>query len=265
MAKIAVNDIEVNYELQGPDDAPWLVCLHSLATDLRVWDLHVDRFSRTHRVLRPDLRGHGSTPPTDPPYTLELLVDDTVALLDALAIERVDLVGLSIGGLISMGMAINHADRVNRVVVADARADAPDAYAAIWDGVIATARAEGLEPIVDSSLERWFSAEFRAGDPPIVQALRSQALETSLDGLIGCARAVQGLAYLPDLHRIGAPTLFVVGENDPAAPVDVMRDMASRVEGSAFEVIPGAGHLTPLEAPDEFGRVVTAFLLADRG
>ena len=149
---------------------------------------------------------------------------------------------------------------MNRVVVADARADVPDAYAAIWDGVIATAQAEGLGPIVDSSLERWFSAEFRAGVPPIVDILRSQALETSIDGLIGCARAVQGLAYLPELPRIQAPTLFVVGENDPAAPADVMRDMASRVEGAAFEVIAGAGHLTPLESPDEFGRIVTAFL-----
>jgi 3-oxoadipate enol-lactonase len=254
------NGISVHYEIAGSPEAPWLVCIHSLATDLSVFDAQVDAFARTHRVLRLDLRGHGGTSSTPPPYTIELLVADVVAVMDVLEIERADIVGLSIGAILGLGLAIDHAGRVDRLVVSDARSDAPEPYVAMWDTTIARANSEGIEAVVDGSMERWFTAPFRERKPPALERLRARAVQTSLDGFIGCARAVQGLAYLPRLHEITAPTLFLVGSDDPAAPPAVMEDMAGRVAGSRFVVLPEAGHLTSVEQPEAYTAAVTTFL-----
>jgi 3-oxoadipate enol-lactonase len=258
-----VNRIQVQYDLAGPDDAPWLVCLHSLATDASVWDGQVGPLSSRFRVLRLDMRGHGGSESSPPPYTLEMLVDDVVAVLDALRIERCHVMGLSIGAMVTMGLAIGHPNRVDRVVVADARADAPPPYVAMWDAAIAAIPEGGMGPVIETSLERWFSAAFRETHPDTVARVRARALKTSVDGFIGCARAVQGVAYMPQLDRIAAPTLFITGENDPAAPPATMSAMASRVAGAELRIIPGAAHLTPIEAPDEFLALVAGFLAGD--
>ena len=254
------NGLHVNYEVSGPAGAPVVLCLHSLATDLGVWDAQVPALAERFRVVRPDLRGHGGTVSSEPPYTLELLRDDAIDLLDALAIERCTVVGLSIGGILALGLAIDAPDRVERAVIADCRADAPAPYVAIWDDAIATIAEHGLAPVIESSAQRWFSESFRAAHPDVVAATCDRAMKTSVNGYVGCARAVQGLAYLPRLGEIGIDTLFIVGESDPAASPEVMRDMASRVNGSELVVIPGAGHLTSVEAPDAFTEALLRFL-----
>jgi 3-oxoadipate enol-lactonase len=258
---VTVNDIEVLCDIDGDPDAPALLCLHSLATDHQVWDAQTPHLAPHFRVVRPDLRGHGGTSSTPPPYDLDRLRLDAVGLLDALELNRVAVMGVSIGAIIAIGLALDSPGRVERIVVADCRADAPPPYVAMWDGAIATVMSEGLDPVLDASIERWFSADFRSARPDVVSAVRDRARHTSVDGFIGCARAVQGLAYLPRLAEIDVPALFVVGGQDPAAPPDVMRAMADRVPGSGFVELAGAGHLTPIEAAEEFTAAVVPFLV----
>lgn len=262
---IDVNSIRVHYELSGPDGAPWLVCLHSLATDLGVWEGQAGALSAGHRVLRLDMRGHGGSESSPAPYTLDLLVSDVVAVLDGLGIDRCDVMGLSIGAMLALGLAIDHPHRVDRVIVANARADAPAPYAAIWDAAIASIHEGGLQLVIEAAVERWFSTAFRKNQPGTVARWRARALQTSVDGFVGCARAVQGVTYLSRLDRITAPTVFITGENDLAAPPAAMSDMASRVAGAQFHIIPGAAHLTSIEAPDEFLALAAAFLADDHG
>lgn len=258
--RVRVNGIDVHCEVSGADRNPWLLCLHSLATDGGIWEAYLGALEASFRVVRPDLRGHGQTEATAPPYSLDLLVEDTIGLMDALDIQRTSVLGLSIGAIIAMGLALDVPDRIERAVVADARADAPPAYVQMWDNAVATAEADGVEPVVNSSVARWFSQPFIDSGAPEIERLRTRALRTSLDGLIGCARAVQGLNYLPRLHEIRVPILFVVGGEDPAAPPAVMRDMASRVPGADLIELPGAGHLTPVEVPEAFAAAVLPFL-----
>src|SRR5690606_29428215 len=135
-----------------------VVCLHSLATDLHVWDAQLAALESEFRVVRIDLRGHGSSTPTPPPYSLEQLGADVVAVLDALDIERAAVMGVSIGAILAIGLALDHPHRVERIVVADCRADAPEPYVAMWDGAIAKVHEHGLAPVIDDSVARWFSA-----------------------------------------------------------------------------------------------------------
>lgn len=256
---IELADTRVHVEVTGPDDAPTVLLIHSLATDLGVWDDLVAAGSG-RRWVRYDLRGHGRSAATDPPYDLDRLVADAVAVLDSVGAARASVVGLSIGGMIAMGLAIDHPDRVDRLVVADARADAPPAYVELWERAIAATEAGRFDQVVAESLERWFTPGGRRSRATAVDRTATVARATPAAGFVGCARALQGVDYLGRLDRIGAPTRFVTGELDPAAPPGTMAAMAARVPGSVLEVIAGAAHLTPLEAPTEFNRVVLAFL-----
>ena len=219
---IDLNGIRVRSNTVGPDSEPLLLCLHSLATDLQVWDGQMEALSQHFRVLRLDMRGHGGSEATFPPYSLELLVSDAIAALDALDIEHAHVMGLSIGAMIALGMAIEHPSRVDRLIVADARADAPQPYVDMWDAAIRTIQGSGIGPVIDQSVERWFTPAFRTREPAAVERVRTTALGTSIDGYVGCARAVQQVAYLSSLHRITSPTLFIVGEKDPVASPEII-------------------------------------------
>jgi 3-oxoadipate enol-lactonase len=258
---VRANGITIHAEISGPADAPVLVCLHSLATDGEVWDRQLGAFEDHFRVVRPDFRGHGATEVTPPPYSLDLLRDDLIGLLDSLEIERVAIVGVSLGGIVAIGTALAVPARVERILVADCRADAPDAYVAMWDASIANAREHGMAPVIETSLQRWFTEPFRARNPELIDRVRARALATDVEGFVGCARAVQGLSYRSRLNELAVPVRYVVGSEDPAAPVDVMRTMADLTPGGKLEVIEGAGHLTPLEAGDAFTEIALEFLV----
>ena len=135
-----------------------VLLLHSLATSSTLWDEQAAALVRHgYRVLRYDARGHGTTPPTTGPYTMDLLVSDAVDALDHVGVERAHVVGLSMGGMTGMGLALDHPGRVASLVVADARADAPPPYVALWDGVVAAVEASGVEAIVETTAQRWFA------------------------------------------------------------------------------------------------------------
>jgi 3-oxoadipate enol-lactonase len=261
-SNLVVNGIRLHVDSVGPPDGPTIVLLHALATDLSLWEAQVDVLADTFRVVRLDMRGHGASSSTAPPYNLDLLVSDVVGAMDALVIDRAHIVGLSIGGMLAMGLALDYPERVDHVVVADARADAPDEYVAIWDGAIETVESSGFEPVIETSLQRWFTADYMKREPQVVDRLRQTALATSQDGFIGCARSVQRVAYLPRLGEISAPTLYIAGEFDAPANPALMGSMADATPGAELKVIPGAAHFTAVEAPKAFTDLVLDFLPA---
>src|SRR2546421_6091303 len=114
--KIKANGININYRIDGPDGAAWLALSNSLATNIAMWDEQAAQLQRSFRILRYDQRGHGDTDAPQGRYTFDLLVDDVVALLDALSIERTHFAGLSMGGVTALGLAKRHPNRLDRIV-----------------------------------------------------------------------------------------------------------------------------------------------------
>ena len=119
--KIKANGIQINYRIDGREGAPWVTMSNSLATTHRMWDPQIEAFSRLYRVLRYDKRGHGETEVTPGPYSFELLADDVLALLDALGITQTHFVGLSMGGMTGMTMALRKPSVLRTLVGADWR------------------------------------------------------------------------------------------------------------------------------------------------
>jgi 3-oxoadipate enol-lactonase len=144
----------ISYHVEGPEGAPWIVLSNSLATDRRVWEPQISALRASRRVLRYDGRGHGESAPGTAPYTFKQLAGDVLALMDHLEIQSADFMGISLGGMTGMELAANHPGRIKRLVCCDARAVAPDAYKAMWDGNIAALQQGGIAALVGPTLGR---------------------------------------------------------------------------------------------------------------
>jgi 3-oxoadipate enol-lactonase len=216
------------------------------------------------QVLRYDMRGHGDSDAPDGAYTLELLVEDAVALLDALSIARVHFVGLSIGGMIGPGLGLSYGDRLKSLTLCDTSAIMPDEAQPILQERIAAAREDGMADQVAGTLERWFTPQYLQENPPEVEMIRRQVAATPLAGYIGCSEALRGLNYLGRLSAIKLPTLIMVGEEDPGTPVAASEAIHERIVGSRLVILPSARHLSNIEQADLFNQSLIDFLLPQK-
>lgn len=258
--KIKANGIRMNCELSGKEDGEVVVLSHSLASSLVLWQPQMDILNRHFRVLAYDTRGHGGTDASPPPYTLSQLGEDAVALLDALNIETAHWVGISMGGMIGQSVALNHSDRLRSLSLCDTASLVPREADPVWQERIDLAKREGMAPMVQPTLERWFTPPFLALNPPIVDVIRQHILATPVDGYIGCSEAIRRLNYLERIHEILVPTLIIVGEDDPGTPVEASQAMHDRIPQSRLVIIPSAAHLSNIEKADPFNRSLMAFL-----
>ena len=260
MARITVNGIEINHRIGGREGSPWVTFSNSLATSLDLWDAQVALLEDDFRILRYDQRGHGGTDASLPPYNFDLLARDVIALWDALGVERSIFVGLSMGGTTGLGIAIDHGARLAGLVACDCRCDSPPGFREAWDGRIALVRDQGMAALADPTVERWFTEGFRNSQPDRIEWIRDMIRTTPADGFIGCANALQNIAYRDGLARIATPTLFIAGAQDPAATPDYIKPMQEAVAGAGFVLLDPAGHISNVENPDGFNRALGDFV-----
>lgn len=258
--RISANGITFNYQIDGPERAPWLVFSNSLATDLSLWDDQVAPLKKFFRILRYDQRGHGGTQATDGPYNFDLLVADVVALFDALAIRRAHVCGISMGGMTALALAQRHPDRVDRLVACDCGPASTPASAQQWEERIAVAESEGMEPLVEATARRWFPPEFIEANPAVFKRACEMIRKTPVKGFVGCAGALANFDLRPGLASIKAPTLLIVGTKD--ATVAGIKAINAAIPGSRLVELEGAGHLSNLEQPTAFTRALQEFLSA---
>ena len=214
-------------------------------------------------MLRYDLRGQGLSQATPPPYTIASLSADLLALWDTLGVARSHLVGLGLGSTVAMRTAIDRPERIARLVPSCCRARMVPEFAAMWERLVATVHEGGVEAIVEQTAQRWFSEDFKAAHPEVIDRVRAMVRGTSLDGYLGCVAAFVGLDLEDELHRIQAPTLFVGGAEDKSGgPEALMRGLAARVPGAAYVPVPHAAHIANVQNSAAYNDIVRGFLLA---
>lgn len=246
--------------VQGDPQAPAVFMTHSILSSSMMWNEQSALLASSGwRVICADTRGHGASAAGAAPYAMSDLVADTVAVLDALKIERAHYVGLSLGGMSGFGLGIDHAERLLSLCLCDTRADAPPAFAAPWDERIAMAREQGCAALAQATIERWFGKPFLEAHPAVARQFREAAATTSVEGFVGCARAIQQLGYLPYVGRITTPTTLIVGANDAALP-QAMQALQGLIAGAVLELIPGAGHLPNIDHADAFNAALLRHL-----
>lgn len=239
--------------VQGDPRGPAVLMAHSVLSSSMMWEEQAALLAaRGFHVVRADTRGHGASAAPKGPYTLDDLAADTVAVMNALHITRAHYIGLSLGGMSGFALGLHHADRLLSLVLCDCRADAPAAFAAPWDERVATAQQHGsCAPLAQSTIERWFGVSFLERHPAVADRFQRTAAATSVEGFVGCARAIQHLDYLAGVPRIAVPTTLIVGANDGPLPA-ALRDIQGLVPGAALEVIADAGHLPNVDQPGAF-------------
>jgi 3-oxoadipate enol-lactonase len=250
--------VALHHELSGPTDAPAVLVLGGLCTNLHVWDRQMPGLTGRFRVLRADLRGHGGSPAPPGPYALADLADDLVALLDATGIERAHVVGHSFGGMVAMCLAVREPARVDRLalVCTAAKLWTPE----VWQERADDVRARGSGAITEGLVEAWLTPAGRA-DRALVAGLEAMVAATPAEGLAGCCEAIGAMDLRPDLPRIAAPTLALAGADDAGTPPECLAEIASSVRDGRLLVVPGAAHLPMVEQP----AAVTGALLAHLG
>lgn len=258
--RITINGISMHYTLNGPAGAPVVTLSHSLATHLGMWEPQVAALAARYRVLRYDTRGHGETDAPAGAYSLGLLAEDAKALLSALGIERTHFIGLSMGGMIGQLLALKHPEMLRSLILCDTSSRIPPEAKPMWDERIREAETQGMEPHVEPTIGRWFTAPFLTARPDVVDRVRAMIRGTKPQGYIGCGHAIKLLDLTDQLPSISVPTLVIVGEDDPGTPVAAARTIHERIRGSELVILRSASHLSNVEQADAFNAAVTAFL-----
>ncbi len=258
---IEANGIKINCELAGKEGAAVVMLSHSLGSSMGMWKPQMKTLEPRFQVLRYDTRGHGGSDAPPGAYTLEMLAEDAIGLLDALSIEKVHFVGLSMGGMIGQCLALNYPERLQSLTLCDTSPLLPEEAQPIWQERIHIAQEKGMQALVHATLERWFTPSYLQQNPPEVESTRLQFLATPVTGYIGCSEAIRGLNYLGRLSEIKMRTMIMVGEMDPGTPVAAAEAMHDRISGSKLIVIPSAAHLSNIEQAEAFNRALMGFLL----
>jgi 3-oxoadipate enol-lactonase len=212
------------------------------------------------RVLRYDTRGHGGTDAPKGAYTLDQLADDAKALLVALGIPRAHWVGLSMGGMIGQTLALKAPDLFLSLSLCDTSSRIPAEAKPLWQDRIKTAETQGMEPLVQSTLERWFTEPFRKSRKDVIDKVAKMIRTTPAAGYAGCCHAISALDLTEKISAIKTPTIAIVGEDDPGTPVAAHKVIHEKIAGSRLEIIPQAAHLANMEQPEAFNRALTSFL-----
>jgi 3-oxoadipate enol-lactonase len=258
MNAIRANGIDIRYDIAG--EGPWLLLAHSLATDLSLWDDQMAALTAHFRVLRFDTRGHGGSSAPDLPYDFTMLTADVVGLMDALDVRKAHFVGISMGGMIAQHVALTAPERIDRLVLVSTTSGYPPEARAMWGDRIAAVRAQGMEPLVAPTLERWFTPPWRQAHPEVMARIGGLIRATPAAGYIGSGQAIASLDTTSRLRELPRPTLVIAGANDAGTPPAMGRRISEQVPGARFESIDSASHLCNVEQAEVFNRLLLEFL-----
>ncbi len=252
-----LSDVRIHYSLTGPDSAPVLVFSNSLGSNFSMWEPQVAALATKFRILRYDTRGHGQSSVTPGPYTIELLANDVLRLLDALRLDRVHFCGLSMGGQTGMWLGIHAAKRLHKLVLCNTGATIGTADS--WKSRIDAVLARGTKDVSAAILSRWFTAPFAAQRPDVIAKAKGMIESTDALGYTANCAAVRDYDSRAELSSISVPTLVISGTHDLATPAADGRFLANRIPGARFLELPAA-HLSNIECVEQFNSAILEFL-----
>jgi 3-oxoadipate enol-lactonase len=263
---VPINGVNLAYDDQGDGDRTVLL-IHGHPFNRTMWTPQAAVLSANRRVLVPDLRGYGrsSLPAGSRETRLETFASDNLALMDALGIRSFALAGLSMGGQIALEMYRQAPERIEALLLADTFAglDTPERKQSRLTTADRLER-EGMEAYANEELTRMITAD-NARHFPNVAAQVIEMMTTTPRA--GAAAALRGRAqrrdYLPLLKEIRVPATIVVGREDSYTPVAMAQQLRDGISGSELVVIEGAGHISNLERPEAFNKVLESWIILE--
>jgi pimeloyl-ACP methyl ester carboxylesterase len=258
---IQVNDTQLNVEDQGIGHT--ILLIHGSPLNLEMWRPQIDALSADGRVIAIDLRGHGQSPVSPGPYSMDLLADDCAAVLEALQVsEPVTVCGLSMGGYVCFSLYRKYPQIFSGLVLAATRAAADtDQGKENRDQTIAEVSQHGMQPVIDRMLPMLLAPQTYTIKPELVERVSAIMQQTSSEGMISVTLGMKNRPGAnPTLGLIEVPVLILHGSEDQIIPISESESMHLHIPNSRLEILPGAGHLLNLEQPEIFNRLVADFM-----
>ena len=257
MAEMRIAGEAFNVQVDGPERAPAIMLSNSLGTNLHMWDGQIGVLTKHFKVIRYDSRGHGKSPVSGGAYSIAGLGRDAVAIMDAMQLDRVHWLGLSMGGMVGQWLLTNARERIGRAILANTAANMspPD----IWNTRIRTVLSQGMGAIIPAVMDRWFTLEFQARAPTEMAKVVAMLRSTPAHGYAGCCGAIRDMDQRESIRGISNPVLVIVGQRDPATTPEAGAYLASAIRDAKLVTL-DAAHLSNIEAEAAFNKAIAAFL-----
>jgi 3-oxoadipate enol-lactonase / 4-carboxymuconolactone decarboxylase len=240
--------MRLRWRTDGDDNAPPLVLLNSLGSSTAMWEPCVAPLAEQFRIVRIDTRGHGeSLPSHDRSVSIADLASDVLDTMDELGLGRVDVAGLSLGGMVGIRLASHRPERVRRLALLCTAAHLP--FGQNYTERAAEVRADGIGPIADAVVSRWITPALAERDRGLYERLRAMLVASDAESYAQCCDAIAGMDQRADLARVAAPTLVIGGADDEAIPTQYQRSLAEEIPQARLEILSPAAHLAPVEQP----------------
>ena len=248
-----------NVLIEGDENKEVLLLSNPMGTNLHFWDPQIPALAEHFRIVRYDSRGHGASVANQGPYSVEGLARDVLAIMDALGIERVHWLGLSMGSIVGLWLLIHARERIGRAVLASAAAQIPGPD--LWNNRIQSARDTGMNGVAMAAAERWFTKTFRDANPEKVEAVMEMVRRTPLHGYLAACAAGRDMDQREAIRSIRNKVLVIAGRHDLSTPPGMGALVASSIEGAKFVTLE-ASHMSNIEDEANFTKAAVDFLTA---
>jgi len=265
--RLKANNMELDYEVEGPRTGIPVVFIHGFPFDRTMWKPQVTALRKEFHVVTYDVRGHGKSGVGDAQYSIEYFVDDLMALLDHLKLSKVVVVGLSMGGYIALRAIERNPDRFRAIVLCDTRSEADGNEGKVKRATQANAvKTSGIKPFAEAFVKGAFYEKTFETKPEVVAAVKEVIEVTSPLAVAGTLLALAARTdTTASLFSIKVPTLILVGQHDALTPPSASHAMKDKIPGAELFIIPRAGHLSNLEQEEEFNKHLLEFLKKLKG
>jgi 3-oxoadipate enol-lactonase len=260
--KIVLNDVAINYDERGMPQGLPVVFIHGFPFSHEMWEPQMNVMPNNIHAIAYDIRGHGSSEVGDGQFTIELFVDDLIALLDQLLIEKAVLCGLSLGGYIALRTFERHPDRVRGLILGDTKSE-PDTNAVKIKrtNTMKEVKAAGVETFAENFVKAIFWEKTFERNPSVIAFIKQIICANSQRGICGTLLALAARTdTTPALSSINIPTCIIVGEHDKLTPPTDAQTMHTMIAGSELHILSHAAHMSNLENVQEFNERLMAFL-----
>jgi 3-oxoadipate enol-lactonase/4-carboxymuconolactone decarboxylase len=247
--------MNTNYQLQGTPNSPVLIFSNSLGSEMMMWDEVVPYLLPYFQVLR-----YTTSPrDLDKPCSIGDLGEQVIQLMDELGIESAYYCGLSMGGLIGQWLGIHHPQRFHKIVLSNTGAKIGNDER--WNDRIETITKNGIQAIVDDTMERWFTEAFREANPTRVAETKAMFLRSDIKSYSKCCEAIRDADFLEQLHQLSVETLVITGDEDPVTNVEQAQFLVNHIPNATLHVL-HARHLASTELPKEYAETLISFFVS---
>lgn len=260
MPKEIVNGVEIYYELHGPEEAEVVVFSNGVLMSTASWAFQMAELAKIFRVLLYDCRGMWQSGHPEGPYRMEMHADDLAGLLDALSIDKAHIAGISYGAEISMAFAVKYPQRIRTLVLADGVSQIDPLLRGQCGSWVSAARARDADLLFEVTYPLNFSEAWIAKHRSALETARERYRQLDFDAFLRLMDSFLAFDLTSELHKITAPTLVIVAENDLLKPRKYSEIMMGEIPQAEFAVIPHAGHAVCLEQPGIFNTLLIGFM-----